>query len=232
MQLYNHLPPPPRPPQWCAQDVERISDHLTKKHNARKWQVEYLLAMLNENYTVSLPRLKRVRSDLTERSPQRLRWLWYSWATKILGWKRRRCEGHAQGFSAEVYKTLREHIFPFPKIEREDNISSTLSPSARAVQREGGVASTLADGAYMTTVGAGANFPDGRRVLQHANLAEPDTEHELRRQPSSSGARQRSRCLRCMHKAEHINVRRGNRDAKESDSEGQGTTSQIWGTQI
>jgi hypothetical protein len=100
----------------------KISDHLSKKHHARKWQIQYLLAMLNESYIVKLPRLKRDKSDVTNRSPERLRWLWYSWSTKILGWKTRRCEGHPNGFSPKVYTALRENIFPFPKIEQgEDN---------------------------------------------------------------------------------------------------------------
>jgi hypothetical protein len=71
-QLYDHLLPPPLPPPWCAEDAAKISEHLIKRHHARKWQVEYLLAMLNESYIVSLPRLKRDTSDVSDRSPQRL----------------------------------------------------------------------------------------------------------------------------------------------------------------
>jgi hypothetical protein len=37
-------------------------------------------------------------------------------------WKRQQCEEHPNGFSSEVYATLRENIFPSPKIERDDKV--------------------------------------------------------------------------------------------------------------
>jgi hypothetical protein len=63
---YLNLPPPPRPPSWCASEVGRIVTHLIRKHNARKWQVQYLTGMLNESYLLQLPRLKRDKSAYLE----------------------------------------------------------------------------------------------------------------------------------------------------------------------
>lgn len=84
---YNHLPPPLYAPTWWKYKAVEIATHLKSKHRARNWQVEYLLGMLNESYIVRLPRLKKDKSDLFDRSPQQLRWLWLSWANKFLSWK-------------------------------------------------------------------------------------------------------------------------------------------------
>jgi hypothetical protein len=46
-----------------------VSSHLIKKHNARKWQVDYLVGMLHELYLLSLPRLKRDKTPLCDSSP-------------------------------------------------------------------------------------------------------------------------------------------------------------------
>jgi hypothetical protein len=75
---YNHLPPPPCVPSWCTYKAVEIAPHLTSKHKARKWQVEYLLGMLNESYIVKLPCLKKYRSNLFDKFPQQLLWLWCS----------------------------------------------------------------------------------------------------------------------------------------------------------
>jgi hypothetical protein len=66
---YNHLPPHPCAPSWCAYEAVEITSHLKNKHKARNWQVDYLLGMLNESYIVRLPRLKRDGSKLFDRSP-------------------------------------------------------------------------------------------------------------------------------------------------------------------
>jgi hypothetical protein len=99
---FDHLLAPPRAPTWCAHEAIQIASHLRSKHKARNWQIEYLLGMLNESYIVRLPRLKRDRSALFDRSPQQLRWLWISWASKLLGWKVPRPQGHSNGFSRDV----------------------------------------------------------------------------------------------------------------------------------
>jgi hypothetical protein len=117
---YTSLPPPPRFPAWCAYQAAAIAAHLKRKQNAKPWHVDYLLGMLDERYLLSLPRLKRDKSELCDTSPNRLRWLWIAWVAKLLGWKDRRPEGHPTGFSAEVYTDLREKVFPFPKVERDE----------------------------------------------------------------------------------------------------------------
>jgi hypothetical protein len=116
---YINLPPPPRTPNRCAYEAGAIVAYLVRKHNARKWQVHYLIGMLHESYLLSLPRLKKDKSAIGDTSPQRLRWLWCSWGAKILGWGARRPEGHPDGFSVEVYTALRQKVFPFPKVERD-----------------------------------------------------------------------------------------------------------------
>jgi hypothetical protein len=128
---YTYLPPPPPMPQWCANEAAEIASHLTRKHRARKWQLEYLLGMLHERYLVSLPRLKRDTTEIYNTSPQQLQWLWYSWASKLLGWKQRRPEGHTNGFSPAVYAALRNIMYPFPKVERqEDNHRPSVPQTA------------------------------------------------------------------------------------------------------
>jgi hypothetical protein len=117
---YINLPPPPHTPNWCAYEAGMITQHLVRKHNAHKWQVHYLLGMLHESYLLSLPRLKTDSSPLCDSSPTCLRWLWVAWAAKILRWPELRPEGDPEGFSAEVYSALREKVFPFPKVERDD----------------------------------------------------------------------------------------------------------------
>lgn len=59
-----------------------ISSHLVKKHNAKDWQVYYLIGMLYEWYILSLPCLKKDRIAYCDTFPQKLLWLW---ANKILG---------------------------------------------------------------------------------------------------------------------------------------------------
>jgi hypothetical protein len=72
--------------------------------------------MLDESYIVKLPRLKRNTSEIFDRSPEHLRWLWYSWSAKLLGWRQRLPEGHPKGFSPAVYSALRDVISPFPRL--------------------------------------------------------------------------------------------------------------------
>jgi hypothetical protein len=76
--------------------------------------------MLDESYLMSLPRLKKDESLVGDRSPQRLWALWCMWAAKILGWPEERPDGHADDFSPQVYDALKEAVFPFPKVERDD----------------------------------------------------------------------------------------------------------------
>jgi hypothetical protein len=52
----------------------------------------------------------------------------YSWARKLLGWREDQHEGHTEGFSEQVYKALREVVFPFPKVKR-DALGQWLPPS-------------------------------------------------------------------------------------------------------
>jgi hypothetical protein len=104
---YRHLPFPRPPPTWCAPEAEIIASHLLRDHEAKKWQVVYLTSMLSESYILSLPRLKRDNSGIGDSSPERLRWLWLTWAAKILGWRNERPEGHPCGFNAQVFDALR-----------------------------------------------------------------------------------------------------------------------------
>jgi hypothetical protein len=116
-----NLPPPPRTPNWCAYEAGAITAHLVRKQNAREWQVDYLIGMLHKWYLLSLPRLKKDTSAVGDTSPHRLRWLWCSWAERILGWRESRPEGHPDGFSTEVFAALRNKVFPFPKVERDES---------------------------------------------------------------------------------------------------------------
>jgi hypothetical protein len=141
----------------------------------KKWQVDYLLGMLHERYIVSLPRLRRDTAELCNTSPQRLRWLWCSWAAKLLGWKERLLEGHAKGFSAEVYTILREIVFPFPKIERDSvdrQASSSHGVESGGLSGRGSVstvaAATVADCTRLFTPCSGgtSDFGSYRVVAQ------------------------------------------------------------------
>jgi hypothetical protein len=154
---YNHLPPPPLPPTWCAYEAVEIAHHLASKHRARKWQVEYLLGMLDECYIVKLPRLKRDRNQIYERSPQHLRWLWCTWAAKLLGWKTTRPEGHLQGFLVAIYKALHEVVFPFPKVERDHDRGGISMAGRGGCGSQGG---TLTSGRRCTAAAAKGSTAD------------------------------------------------------------------------
>jgi hypothetical protein len=116
---YVNLPPLPRHPSWCAYDTTIIAAHLIRKQNVQKWQVDYILGMLDESYLLSLPRLKTYDSPVGDRSPQCLRALWCRWVAKILSWREESPEGHKQGFSPQVYEAFRGVVFLFPKVERD-----------------------------------------------------------------------------------------------------------------
>lgn len=81
---YINLPPLPHTLYWCAFEATVIEKHLIKEYNARKWQVHYCIGMLYESYLLSLFRLKRDKGTICKTSLQRLRWLWCTWAAKIL----------------------------------------------------------------------------------------------------------------------------------------------------
>jgi hypothetical protein len=115
---FDHLPLPPLCPSWCVAVAAVIKTHLTTKHRAQPWQVEYILGMLSESYLRRLPRLLEDKRDNIDTSPDHLRWLWCAWSARILGWIRSPVEGDGEGFSAEVYAALRQTVFPFPKVER------------------------------------------------------------------------------------------------------------------
>jgi hypothetical protein len=85
--------------------------------------------MLDEGYLLSLPRLKHDKSAPYDTLPTRLRWLWVTWAGKILGWKNSRPEDHPQGFDSKVYEALRIKVYPFPKVE-QDSCESRQDPNA------------------------------------------------------------------------------------------------------
>jgi hypothetical protein len=74
--------------------------------------------MLSESYILSLPRLKKDINGIGDSSPKRLRWLWLTWAAKILGWRNERPEGHPCGFNAQVFDALRQKVYLFSKLER------------------------------------------------------------------------------------------------------------------
>jgi hypothetical protein len=78
-----------------------------------------MLAMLDEHYILTLPRLKRETAIVEDSSPARLHWLWLTWRAKILGWRQKCREGDAWGFSAEVHDMLRQSVYPFLKLERD-----------------------------------------------------------------------------------------------------------------
>lgn len=113
-----NLPPPPPSPPWCISHTAQIIDHLVQKHRAQTWQVEHIVGCLNESYLLSLPKLRNDTHDHHDTSPKRLRWLFYSWTARILGWRNRREEGDEDGLSPEVYQVIREVVYPFPKLER------------------------------------------------------------------------------------------------------------------
>jgi hypothetical protein len=83
-----------------------IAQHLVKKQNAQKWQVDYLTGMLHESYLLSLPQLKKDKSSYGDTSLDRLRWLWCAWVAKILGWREERLEGHLIGLTADIHNAL------------------------------------------------------------------------------------------------------------------------------
>jgi hypothetical protein len=100
-----------------------------------------LLGMLHERYLVSLPRLKRDKTEWCDTSSLRLRWLWCEWVGKLLGWKETRLEGHPNGLSAEVHATLRDKIFPIPKIERDEPVRGSKVAAAQSNAMQGGCSS-------------------------------------------------------------------------------------------
>jgi hypothetical protein len=65
--------------------------------------VDYLLEMLHERYIISLPRLKRDKNKLCNRSPKHLSWLWYFEVAKLLDCKERQLEGHPNSFYFKLY---------------------------------------------------------------------------------------------------------------------------------
>jgi hypothetical protein len=98
-----------------------------------------MLGMFHERYLVNLPRLKRDKTEWCDTSSRRLRWLWCSWVSKLLGWKESRPEGHPNGLSAEVYTALREKKIPIPKVERDE--VEKARKQAATVQAQGGSSS-------------------------------------------------------------------------------------------
>jgi hypothetical protein len=106
-----------------------IAAHLIRKQNAHKWQVDYLLGMLDESYLLSLPRLKKDISLACDTSPDWLRILWCRWAATLLGWRDEWPEGHSEGFSTKVYKALKGKVFQFPKVE-QDVVGRRLSANS------------------------------------------------------------------------------------------------------
>jgi len=113
-----YIPPPPPCPPWCETDAAEIVAHLLEKQHAQPWQVEFIVGCLSEEYLLSLPKLSKDNHDSHDTSPKRLRWLFYTWAARILGWTKRREEGDDDGFSPDIYRIIREVVFPFPKVER------------------------------------------------------------------------------------------------------------------
>jgi hypothetical protein len=91
---YTHLPPPPRSPTWYIDEAATIAAHNLQDYKAKKWQVEYMLGMLHESYICILPRLKKDKSDMYDRSPKQLCSLWVTWYAKLLGWRDQQGEGH------------------------------------------------------------------------------------------------------------------------------------------
>ena len=135
---YNHLPLPLLTPTWCTYEAVEIAHHVVSKHKARKWQVKYLLGMLDECYIVKLPHLERDRSQIYERSPQHLCWLWCTWAAKLLGWKSFHPEDHLQGFLAALYKAFCKVVFHFPKVERDYDRGGTSMAGRGSCGSQGG----------------------------------------------------------------------------------------------
>jgi hypothetical protein len=185
---FDHLPPPPSAPTWCADEAVQIASHLKIKHRARNWQIEYLLGMLNESYIVKLPRLKRDRSTLFDRSLQQLRWLWLSWASKLLGWKLPRPEGHPHGFSAAIHSALRDKVFPYPKIERDDQTTESGSATTAAFGNHAGALTSARLAAVRSTTCA-AEGALGNAFANQAIVAtaEVDTTQRTEHDHSSSG---------------------------------------------
>jgi hypothetical protein len=149
--------------------------------------------MLNESYIVKLPRLKRDKSELTDRCPEHLRWLWCTWAAKLLGWKRSRPEGHVHGLSCEVYATLRGTVFPFPKIEHDNVDMQVISLPVLADTAVGGSSPILAV-PYMRSreaVKRAPTIPHGGSIIDEGDINDPQwTDHSVC--PRGSGDRNRA----------------------------------------
>lgn len=112
-----HLPPPPPCPPWCVSGVAEVVNHLVKKQNANPWQVEHILGFLSKNYLLSLPRLRNDKYDQSDTSAKRMRWLFYSWTARILRWTKRRDEGDEDALSPQVYRFIREVVYPSLELE-------------------------------------------------------------------------------------------------------------------
>lgn len=70
-----------------------------------KTQIEYIQALLDPIYLLTLPCSKRVNKQEDARG---LRHLFYHQVSAILGWKERVPEGDALGISPLLYKLVRE----------------------------------------------------------------------------------------------------------------------------
>jgi hypothetical protein len=86
--------------------------------------------MLHERYICSLPRVKKDKSDITDRSPSTPTLAVVYMKMKILGWEQQRPKGHPKCFSPGVYGALREEIFTFSKIEYEEEDGLSIETDA------------------------------------------------------------------------------------------------------
>lgn len=114
-----------------------------------------------------------------------LRWLTYTWAARILGWRKRRSEGSTGGFSAEFYRIIREVVYPFPKIEREErpltctpnSSNSLLSPGTSLLLRAAARVNSLQGGHIavheLQRLATEYGFIDAQCKVDHTKLYDP-----------------------------------------------------------
>jgi len=95
-------------------DGKWVPSCATSYKNRSAASLNYITGCFTEKYLHSLPKLKNDTQDHLDLGPQRLRWLFYTGASWILGWREQWV------FSKILPDFVHEVMYPFPKIEREE----------------------------------------------------------------------------------------------------------------
>jgi hypothetical protein len=112
---FDHLPPPPVVPSWCAGEAPIIRTHFITQQRAHAWQIDYILRMLSEGYLCSLPTLRKDNREKSDSFPNHLWWLWYHWYARILSWTLKPTDSDPEEFAAEIRNAIHESMFISPK---------------------------------------------------------------------------------------------------------------------